>query len=477
MKKPDHAHHHHYDEGCLPLPRFERVKYFYGQLLGVREFQSEQSYFFEKHRLHNRYLHGYGVICGLEVEPCRSHDPCDEPPPKHEPPKGDPNQGDPKQGDPKQGDPKQGDPKQGDPVQYEQEGKAPSKALVRQFQPGPLDMPKKLCIQVDCGLALDCQGNEIVVPWPKQLDLLEVLGCDAKKFFEEGRQAYISLCYVARPVEPVRPVTADNCGGLLPDCVPSRLRDDYCIKVSWEEPPHDRACSPCKNPCCEPCLALASVKWTPELGPVIDNSIRRSISPYVTTKVVGVSWVHDGTYQAGDVDRMLRQGLEIEFSDDVYTTTLRRGVIDVWVLQGGDDRSGDIYHVPIDIEPSNKTGEFSRSVLVRLRSKKAADNIDPGDRVLIQLRSAHVLDRCCRPVDGDHIGGFVPQLGKYTMNGPMLMNTPIHPPCRRPDPVFGRWTSGNGTPGGNFESWFYVGADQGDEDAGDVRNYKQARGD
>jgi len=80
MKQPEPAHH--YDQGCLPLPRFERVKYFYGQLLGVREFQSEQAYFFEKHRLHNRYLHGYGVVCGLEVIPCIApRDPCDEPRP------------------------------------------------------------------------------------------------------------------------------------------------------------------------------------------------------------------------------------------------------------------------------------------------------------------------------------------------------------------------------------------------------------
>ncbi len=43
-KHPEHRHTE-YDEACLPLPRFERVKYFYGQLLGVREFQSEQAYF------------------------------------------------------------------------------------------------------------------------------------------------------------------------------------------------------------------------------------------------------------------------------------------------------------------------------------------------------------------------------------------------------------------------------------------------
>jgi hypothetical protein len=444
MKKPEHAHHQapHYDEGCLPLPRFERVKYFYGQLLGVREFQTEQDFFYEKHRLHNRYLHGYGVICGLEVEPCRSHDPCEPPKPTPPPPPPTPTPPTPTPTAP--------------PVQVE----VPVKALVVQTDSAQVvEWPHKLCIEVDCGLALDCCGNEIVVPWPARIDLLDALGCDAKEKFLEGKHAYVSVCYVARPCEPVRPITADNCGGLLPDCVPSRLRDDFCIRVSWERPKHDESCSPCRRPCCDPCLLLAQIAWTEDLGLLIDNGVRRALSPYVTTKVVGISWVHDGTYAPEDVDHMLRHGLKIEFSDEVHTHTLRRGVIDVWVIQGGGGRAGDIYSIPVHIEPSNKGGEFSRSVKVHVGSHKQ-DRIDPGDRVLVQLRSAFVLDRCCRAVDGEHIGGFVPQLEEYELNGPQILNHPIHPPCHRPEPhPFGRWKSGNGTPGGTFESWFYVGED------------------
>jgi hypothetical protein len=437
MNKPHHAPH--YDEGCLSLPRFERVKYFYGQLLGVREFQSEQAYFFEKHRLHNRYLHGYGVICGLEVEPCRTpRDPCDEPRP-----------------------PTIGKPPEGKPGERSTDPQHPEvKALVVHADPfRPLEFPKTLCIEVDCGLALDCQGNEIVVPWPTQIDLLASLGCDAKQKFLEGKRAYVSVCYVARPCEPVRPVTADNCGGLLPDCVPSRLRDDFCLKVTWDPPPHDESCSPCRRPCCEPCLALAWIGWSAELGLVIDNGIRRSISPYVTTRIVGVSWVHDATYRPEDVDRMLHDGLKIKFSGEVHTTTLRRGVIDVWVIQGGGGRSADIYSVPLDIEPSHRGSEFSDSVTVRVHSRHKADRIDPGDRVLIQLRSAFVLDRCCRAIDGENIGGFVAQLPEYVDTLPIL-NHPIRPPCRPPEPhPYGHWVTGNGTPAGNFESWFYVGDD------------------
>jgi hypothetical protein len=44
-----------------------RVNYFSGRLLTAKDFQDEQDYGIERHRLHNRCLHGAGVICGLEV--------------------------------------------------------------------------------------------------------------------------------------------------------------------------------------------------------------------------------------------------------------------------------------------------------------------------------------------------------------------------------------------------------------------------
>ncbi|MFC5449781.1 hypothetical protein [Paenibacillus aestuarii] len=46
---------------------FERNRYFYGKLLTVRDFESEQKYFNDKRRMMNRLLHGYGVLTGLQV--------------------------------------------------------------------------------------------------------------------------------------------------------------------------------------------------------------------------------------------------------------------------------------------------------------------------------------------------------------------------------------------------------------------------
>ncbi len=46
---------------------FERNRYFYGKLLTVHDFETEQKYVNDKRRLINRFLHGNGVVCGLNV--------------------------------------------------------------------------------------------------------------------------------------------------------------------------------------------------------------------------------------------------------------------------------------------------------------------------------------------------------------------------------------------------------------------------
>jgi hypothetical protein len=45
----------------------ERPRYFIGQVIGVDELEQEQLYHREKARRHNRLLHGWGIVHGLEV--------------------------------------------------------------------------------------------------------------------------------------------------------------------------------------------------------------------------------------------------------------------------------------------------------------------------------------------------------------------------------------------------------------------------
>lgn len=46
---------------------FERNKYFYGKLLSVDDFECEQRYMNDKRRIINRFVHGTGVVCGMNV--------------------------------------------------------------------------------------------------------------------------------------------------------------------------------------------------------------------------------------------------------------------------------------------------------------------------------------------------------------------------------------------------------------------------
>lgn len=47
----------------------ERTRFFPRQLVGPDDFTTDQRYFRDKHRRHNRLLHGWGVVCGACVEP------------------------------------------------------------------------------------------------------------------------------------------------------------------------------------------------------------------------------------------------------------------------------------------------------------------------------------------------------------------------------------------------------------------------
>lgn len=48
--------------------KFKRDRYFHGMLMTDRDFREEQNYHIEKRKLHNRMLHGWGVVCGLGIK-------------------------------------------------------------------------------------------------------------------------------------------------------------------------------------------------------------------------------------------------------------------------------------------------------------------------------------------------------------------------------------------------------------------------
>lgn len=57
------------DDCCTAcIGSLERVRYFPRQLLSADDMRVEQEYFRQRHRRHNLYLHGWGVVCGAAVE-------------------------------------------------------------------------------------------------------------------------------------------------------------------------------------------------------------------------------------------------------------------------------------------------------------------------------------------------------------------------------------------------------------------------
>jgi hypothetical protein len=56
-------------ESCIQVSSsaLHRLNYFPRQLMTADDMRLEQEYFLEKLRRHNRFLHGSGVVCGLEV--------------------------------------------------------------------------------------------------------------------------------------------------------------------------------------------------------------------------------------------------------------------------------------------------------------------------------------------------------------------------------------------------------------------------
>ncbi|MBX2796114.1 MAG: hypothetical protein KTR31_00555 [Myxococcales bacterium] len=53
---------------CSLPYEFVRLRFFFGQRLGVLELSDEQAYGIAKRRFHNRHLHGAGVVCGLHAD-------------------------------------------------------------------------------------------------------------------------------------------------------------------------------------------------------------------------------------------------------------------------------------------------------------------------------------------------------------------------------------------------------------------------
>lgn len=164
---------------CCGEP-LERVRYFPRQLLTADDMRAEQDYFREKARRHNRYLHGWGVVCGCTVEAVK-------------------------------------------------EARTPTVRVCPGYAVGP--QGDEICIDqcVDVDLKTGPQEQPCSVRWPCPPlgDVPETRG---------GRATvYIAVRFAECHSRPVR-VHPAGCGCDETGCEYSRVRDSFEIKVLWNLP-------------------------------------------------------------------------------------------------------------------------------------------------------------------------------------------------------------------------------------------------
>lgn len=492
---------------CAHVPEFKRLNYFYGQMLGAADFRAEQDYFREKMKLHNRCLHGYGVVCGLRVVPVPEEEPCAP----------------------------EGDARvqrlTEELKQREEELKkaraagdeAKAKELAARVEEIRRELEKirtEECAEVtptrvvvECGLALDCDGNELVVRRPLVVDLWRELSrADRDRVRddrdrpeqgggEKGKDAtgggggagdyrqgpdgiknppggvppddggrggstlYVSICYCEQPTDPVRPVVSDACG-LPAECSYGKTRDSVRVRVTYDAPEADERCATCCEACGDKCLLLARVDNFRAGQPLderdVHNEVRRPVSLYVPTVITGISWTDGAEYTEDEAESLLgvspageanppKGFMLVRFSRPVHVSTIARGVVDIWVSEGGGTKHAGIYNHDVEYVDLPASGMTDR-----LRFRAVSDESpNPGDRVMIMVRGSRLLDHCCRPVDAANTGGrtpFVPdeEFDDFRRETPAAV-------CGYPPPFgYGPWTSGTNAAGSDFVSWFYI---------------------
>ncbi len=445
-------------------PDLRRLRYFTGQGLGARDFQREQDYVRDKLKLRMRALLGFGVACGLHVEPVPA------------PPGCEPDQPD----------------QPGEHGQHGEHGE---------------HRPRLATVRLTAGLGVDCHGNEVLVRGGCEIDLWAALPlAERDELPRHPVPLWLGVSYRERAVEPTRVVFDD--GGDGPDTQPGYTQETFALHVTTRRPTPDRRCDICES-CGDGCdqgvLWLARIDDVRFHHPVeagqIHQEIRRPFGRRVPTVITGINWIHGHTYTVQEAERLLGThdedgGLVVRFSDDVHTGSLRRGVVDVQVIEGGPGRNAGTYFMGGAFR-GLPAEEFTREFRFKQLTRESPQD---RDRVLITVRTAFILDRCCRPVDGTHVGGLVPLIHQHhdhdghdhdghdhdghdrdVEDGADVRDSDeIEPPDRRrpPDdhghdhdhdhddepPRFcltppggiGPWTSGTGAGGATFESWFFV---------------------
>jgi hypothetical protein len=200
---------------CLvPPAEFVRLRYFFGQRLGVVDLADEQSYLIGKQRFHNLLAHGAGILCGL-------------------------------------------------------------RATRYVFPQGAPATTKTTLLRVSRGAALDGCGREIVVGWDQCVDVAAWYAqhtSASASVFDRSPRFWVALCYRECPSDPA-PAPRDPCGCDASGCEFARVREGFELTLLTDEEAEERSRwieadepdlpallsgASCPEPAAESCLLLAS---------------------------------------------------------------------------------------------------------------------------------------------------------------------------------------------------------------------------
>jgi hypothetical protein len=405
------------------IPAFRRSHFYTGKLLTENDLTREQRYAIDKLRLHYTALHGWGVVCGLIVKP-------------H--------------------------------PQY-------SDRFV-----------------VTAGFAVDDCGREIrllrdcVVMFPKPSQPApdpcgpEVDSCDEEDSSAaelESQDYYVCIRYNESQEDFMPVLFADCCGstnqpnfisecavidllteppGALLEIEHRKHRDENCRSLFDRIPEN---CPPTGGGCCIPLAVIRNYAYGDMLtDEMIDNALRPLIPsvprlesllgcimerlPEHRTKLTHISridWEHDREYRPQDFMRELvgtqetPRGFAIEFDGQVHHHGLNNRTFQAMIVR----------HAPQSNEPLRPEiaptrvilSEDGRRCTLHIEIEYARHHLQEQNfDVIITLQCDKVIDERGVPVDGNLLAGFREGGEEYML----------------------RYPTGNGVPGGLFESWIRV---------------------
>jgi hypothetical protein len=398
--KVKHCLHDETSSGsCATIPDLERLCYFFGQLLEPADFRAEQRYFTTLVSLLARSAVGWGVACGLDVK------------------------------------------------------------VKPEAGPGCDDKDEQLVLTVGAGIAIDCCGRLIVLREAYHCRLYDLLDRDERKALLAGKTLYVSVEHVERQVRPTRGL-ADGCDPLASTQY-GRIKDEARVVVSLERPEHPR-CDTCIGGCPDARVLLASVWLADPPRPAsvqVRTALRRLLARHELATITEVGWRHGGLYQRRHAEQLLADGVGLRFSRPIKSSSLREGVIELVVYEGGSGRRDTLYF-KANRREWKAGAELVDEVFVRVAQP---ESFNVGDRIHLIVRCDFLLDECCRAVSGAHLGGGVP-FDPALAHGKAEHPEPRELVCPSPPDRSGPWRSGNGVEGGVFESWIKVVADAGYRD-------------